>query len=141
MKSALANIGETELSNTALKLEEEGRKRNIAVIPKDTPAFLSALRAVIKKINPNNENIGNEVTDDIQDGDRAYLLENLSIIHEACSGYDKKTAKNTLSQLQQKKWPRDVNELLDTIAKHLLHSEFTEAAKAAMDHIKSLIEK
>jgi len=53
MKSALANIGETELSNAAFKLEEEGRKRNVAVIPKDTPAFLSALRAVIEKIKQN----------------------------------------------------------------------------------------
>ena len=141
IKSALANIGETELSNAALKLEEAGREQNITVISKETPVFLAALRTVIEKINPNKDSIDNEVTDDIRDDDRAYLLENLSFIHKTCMKYDKKTAKNTLAQLQQKKWPRNISEILDTIAKHLLHSEFTEAAKLAMDYADITITK
>ncbi|MDR2940964.1 MAG: response regulator [Treponema sp.] len=47
MKSALANVGETELSVFANKLESAGRTRNIAVILNQTPVFLSSLRAII----------------------------------------------------------------------------------------------
>jgi len=138
MKSALANIGETELSAFALKLEEAGRERNIAVISKETTAFLSDLYAVIEKNRPNKDDIGNEDVGDIQDGDKAYLFEKLSFIKEACAEYNKKAAKDTLTQLQQKKWPRHVRETLDAIAEYLLHSEFKEAAKLAKDYSDSL---
>jgi len=52
MKSALANIGETALSESALKLELAGRARNTAVMTAETPAFLNSLRTLIGKINP-----------------------------------------------------------------------------------------
>jgi len=135
MKSALANIGESELSAFALKLEEAGRERNITVISKETPAFISALRAVIEKINPNKSE--DDVKDDIRDEDRTYLLEKLSLIRKSCEDYNKKTAKETLANLQQKKWPRPVREMLEAIAEHLLHSDFTEAAKLAKDYTDS----
>jgi len=50
MKSALLNIGEKDLSAAALKLEEAGKEQNIAILSRDTPAFLEALRAVIEKL-------------------------------------------------------------------------------------------
>ena len=144
MKSALANIGETELSAFALKLEETGRDRNIDELKKETPMFLSSLRSVVEKINANkNEACFDEACIDDADNkvtgnngaDRAYLLEKLSLIQEACAGNNKKAAKETLKLLRQKNWQRPVNELLDVIAEHLLHSNFAEAAELAGDYL------
>jgi len=133
MKSALANIGEAKLSGVAFKLEEAGRQQNIAIMSDETPAFLTALRAVIEKINPNTSGVENEVSLDIKDDDKTYLHEKLAAIQEACAGYDKKTAKDALAQLRQKTWPHTVTELMEKIAEHLLHSEFTEASNMAED--------
>jgi signal transduction histidine kinase/CheY-like chemotaxis protein len=141
MKSALANIGETELSSFALKLEEAGRKKNISVIPTETPAFISSLRGIIDKINPNKDENDSDVTDDIKGEDNEYLLEKLAFIQDACGENNKRAAKDTLIQLRQKKWPRRIKNLLETIAQNLLHSEFTEAAKAAGDYVDSYIVK
>ncbi|MCL2479702.1 MAG: ATP-binding protein, partial [Treponema sp.] len=47
IKSALANIGEKELSAFALKLEQAGKQSNIDMIKGETPAFLEALRALV----------------------------------------------------------------------------------------------
>ncbi|MDR0315646.1 MAG: response regulator, partial [Treponema sp.] len=128
MKSALANIGETDLSGVALRLEDAGRQRNKAVLREETPVFLEKLRAVIGKIRPQADN---ETIAEDSDDDRAYLREKLSAIQTACAAFDKKAAKDTLSGLQQKTWSRPVKELLNTISEHLLHSGFEEAADAA----------
>jgi len=50
IKSALASIGESELAALALTLEEAGREKNSAIVAAVTPAFLSALRAVVEKV-------------------------------------------------------------------------------------------
>jgi len=141
MKSALANIGESELSAFALKMEEAGRRNDIAVISAETPAFVSSLREVIDKINPNKDENDNDFTDEIKGEDNGYLLEKLAFIQDACAENNKKAAKDALTQLRQKKWPRRIKSLLETIAENLLHSEFTEAAKAAGDYINSYIVK
>jgi CheY-like chemotaxis protein len=53
VKSALFNVGETNLSAFAGKLEEAGKARQTAVIENETPEFLTALREVINRIKPN----------------------------------------------------------------------------------------
>ncbi|MDR2716616.1 MAG: response regulator [Treponema sp.] len=125
MKSALANIGETALSGDAMKLEQAGRVRDITVMTGETPAFLNSLRTLIVKIKP-KENESGATAD--ADKDRPYLLEKLALLQKACAEYDKKAAKAAVAELRQKTWPRPVNELLDAVAEHLLHSEFTEVA-------------
>jgi hypothetical protein len=124
----LANIGETELSATALKLEEAGRSHDSAVMKSETPFFLNSLLSVIEKIKPKNFD-NNEIT--ITNNDRDWLLEKLEAIRTACAEYDKKTAKAVLAEIQQKIQTPPVNELLDAIAEHLLHSEFSKAAALA----------
>jgi PAS domain S-box-containing protein len=124
IKSALANIGETKLADTARELEDAAREQNRTVLFESTPIFLSSLREVIEKIKPRDKNEGNDA--DFHDDDRAYLLEIFAAIQEACADNNRRTAKDALSRLQQKSWPRPVLELLETISEHLLHSEFTE---------------
>jgi PAS domain S-box-containing protein len=127
MKSALANTGEAELAAFAHKLEQAGRNRETGVIAAEIPAFLDLLRAVIAKVRPGKEDEDGEAADE----DQAYLREKLSAIQAACAAYDKKAAKDALAELRQKTWSRQTREQLDTIAEHLLHSDFEEAAGVA----------
>ena len=122
LKSALANVGNRELSAVASRLEESARDGNIKVISSETAAFLTSLRAFVDAI------IAKEATHggDMGDGDRFYLREKLLAIKDASKGYDKKTAKVFLSDLNRKNWQRPEKALLDTIAEHLLHSDFDE---------------
>ena len=127
MKSALAHIGEAALAVLAHKLEQAGRKKDRDVMLAETPTFLDALRAVIEKVRPRDDHGNGEASDE----DPAYLREQLSVIHAACAAYDKKAAKDALSALRQKTWSRQTWERLDTIARHLLHSDFEDAAVVA----------
>jgi CheY-like chemotaxis protein/HPt (histidine-containing phosphotransfer) domain-containing protein len=50
LKSVLANIGETALSDLARELEAAGRDKNISFISKETPAFLNDLQFVVERL-------------------------------------------------------------------------------------------
>jgi signal transduction histidine kinase/CheY-like chemotaxis protein len=130
MKSALANIGETGLSDAALKLELAGHSENIPVIMAETPAFLKQLEDVIKR-NKSTEDrdVENRTVKGNMENLSAYLMEKLKIIRTACEKNDEVNAQKTLSELEQKKWPNITNDLLETIAENLLNFNYKEAAK------------
>jgi signal transduction histidine kinase/CheY-like chemotaxis protein/HPt (histidine-containing phosphotransfer) domain-containing protein len=132
MKSALANIGENELSEDALKLEQAGRAQSTEIILSSIPAFIEGLNKVIEKFIPDEEDTVCEESD-INDADREFFTEKLRLIQRACAIYDKKTAKTALSELKKKNQPKAIKDWLSAIAEHLLHSEFDEAARIARD--------
>ena len=137
MKSALANIGETSLSDVARRLEVSGRERNITVITDETPFFLDKLRILIERLKPGEED-KNDDGGEITGEDRAYLQERLLMFRAACTVYEKKAAKDVLLELKQKNWPRPVKEMLNALLEHLLHSEFDEAASMVRDYEDTL---
>jgi signal transduction histidine kinase/CheY-like chemotaxis protein len=128
MKSALANVGENELSDNAGQLEEAGRDNNVNLILSALPDFLSSLRKVIDKLKP-VEDIDDAVSEDTMD--RSYLKEKLTVIEASCALFDKKAAKNALAELKKKPWPKPIREQFSAITDHLLHSDFEEAAAIA----------
>ena len=134
MKSALANIGESGLSASALRLEQAGREKDVNVMKSETSAFLDELRAIIAKIKPKDAD--NEPSEDTEEA-LAFLREKLRVIIGACAEFEKKTAKNALGELREKTWSHDTRELLNKIAEHLLHSEFDNAAALAEERLKS----
>jgi CheY-like chemotaxis protein len=50
LKSVLASIDETALSDLARDLESAGRDKNISFISKETPAFLNSLQFVVERL-------------------------------------------------------------------------------------------
>ncbi|MCL1805491.1 MAG: transporter substrate-binding domain-containing protein [Clostridiales bacterium] len=134
MKSALANIGEAELSAVALKLEAAGREGNTTAMTTETPAFLDALRVVTERLAPHDEGGGGEAAD----ADLPYLRETLLKIKEACGSFDKKTARNLIGELRDKPWPQPIGEFLSDIAEHLLHSDFDELTAATERFLETL---
>jgi signal transduction histidine kinase/DNA-binding response OmpR family regulator len=135
MKSALANVGENELSERAARMEQAGRDQNTALILSELPAFIETLYAVTSKFENEEEEPSDNAKEDI---DRPYLKEKLLAVQAACAAYDKKAAKSTLSQIRQKKWPQPIKENLGSIAGYLLHSEFDEAVEFIEEYAKRL---
>jgi CheY-like chemotaxis protein len=133
IKSALANIGETELSSAAFNLEQAGRLENLETLKAKTPGFLEALRKVIDKNKSNDDN--DEAAGDYSEESFEYLKGKLLTVQKACEDYDEMTVNTALAELRQRKWPRFIKELLDTLSEHLLHSNFEEASGAVSAYI------
>jgi signal transduction histidine kinase/CheY-like chemotaxis protein/HPt (histidine-containing phosphotransfer) domain-containing protein/ferredoxin len=132
IKNALASVGKTDLSATALKLEKAGREEKIDIIKAETPAFIESLRAVIEEIRPKK---GKSIEKD--DEDKPRLTTMLMAIKAACEDYDEKAADKVLAELRKTAWSQQTNELLGKIAEQLLHSNFDEVA----DDIDKFLEK
>ncbi|MDR0312249.1 MAG: response regulator [Treponema sp.] len=139
VKTALANMGKKELSAIAHKLEQAGRATDTAVITEGTPAFLEELRVIIKEHNSQKKSGGDDKLEDSSVGheDRGghfsspYLREKLLAVKNACEEYDRKTAKDTIVELRQKKWPNSIEESLSSMAEQLLNGDFVEVSKIA----------
>jgi len=133
MKSALANIGEDELSAAARRLEQAGRERDINVLMSETGDFLNKLCNVVNEISSNNQNKENAI--DTEDS-LVFLNEKLKVIKDACETLDKKSAKTALNEIKEKTWSHNTNEFLNTISNHLLHSEFDDIAACVSEFLE-----
>ena len=125
MKSALANIHETELSEFARKLEEAGREEKMEIIKSETTSFLASLRSFVEGLIPEPEGEGADPADE----DKQFLREKMLAIKSACEEYDENAADGILSQMKEKQWSQTTKTALNKIAEHLLHSDFDEAVK------------
>jgi len=130
LKSALANVGEGDVSSKAAELEQAGRDNNTQLILSSLPGFLNTLNEVIDKLDPSPEDHENEAID--EEG-QAFLHEKLKAIQAACAAFDKKIAKNALADLKMRNWPKNIRDQLSAIAERLLHSEFDEAASISRE--------
>ena len=119
-KNVLLNIGETELSAAAFKLEKAGHAGRIKEISTDTPSLMSELWSIIEKHKPKTADNAEEISHD----DMVFLKEKLSGIKTACERIKKKDAKMALDELRDKTWPRFINEFLDEVSMCLLHGEY-----------------
>ena len=133
IKSALANIGEAGLSETAHRLEQATIEKNIAVISQETPAFIDTLKSLIEKMGPAEDLSDARITGE----DTAYLREKLIEVKTACEMMDKKAAKTAMNDLKQKKWPRRINDVIDELSVNLLHSDLEKVAAIAENTVKN----
>jgi len=128
MKSALANIGKMDISAAALKLEISGRTGDTAVMASALPLFVNSLRALVEELALKNEK-ENAAKKPAPGEDQSYLHEKLLGIKAACGEYDESAADKLMAVLLEKPWQGPAKELLDTVAGHLLHSDFDEIAE------------
>jgi CheY-like chemotaxis protein/HPt (histidine-containing phosphotransfer) domain-containing protein len=133
MKSALANIGETDLSIEAQSLEQAGRDKKTEVIIEELPSFMKKLYSVIHRLEAKE---GYIEENDKEEGDLTLLKELLQEIKAACSVYNKKAAKDLLAQIREKSWSKEIEEKLGKIAGLLLHSDFDETSKLIEEYLK-----
>jgi CheY-like chemotaxis protein len=125
LKSALANVGETELSAFAKELEFAGKEKSIEFISKKTYKKQKKLQALVSNFKESaKENSAGEISSEDMD----YLQQKLHSVKESCAAYDVNAATFALKELRHKTWPSAYVELFDAIDEHLLCSNFDEAA-------------
>jgi CheY-like chemotaxis protein/HPt (histidine-containing phosphotransfer) domain-containing protein len=125
MRSALGNVGKPELSKIAGRLEDLGREKDIEAILKETPSFIDSLQNLVDEDKAVDSSGVEEVGDEAFDS--AYFNERLIAIKSACEDYDTDSVEEILAELNEKALPKIAQGLLDSIAEHLLHSDFEEA--------------
>jgi len=123
LKSALASIGQAELSAFALRLEQAGRDNDAALMSAETPAFIASLRALVQELAPEAQAVP-DAGPKMAEEDGRYLQERLREVKAACEEYCNKTAKTLTAELRDRAWPQAVKKLLNDIAEYLLHSDF-----------------
>ena len=131
MKSALNNIGETALSEAALKLEHAGKAKDTAVMEAETQAFLSDLKALIDRLSPAKKENGGDPAPADPGSVREYLREKLIVVRDSCGRQDKSCAEEALSELMEKSWPRMTKDLLGAMEERLSNGDFEEVSRLA----------
>jgi len=125
IKSALANVGKTELADLAMKLESAGRENRLDILELETEGFLCSLKAFVDELSPKEEEDAAE-----NEADRQRLLESLQTIKAACGDFDENTAEEALAGLKKTPWSKETRGLLSEISENLLHSDFDEVVEA-----------
>ncbi|MCL2086079.1 MAG: ATP-binding protein [Oscillospiraceae bacterium] len=133
IKSALANIGEKELSQTAYKLETAGREEDSRTINKETPTFLKKLKELLEKLEATQEQNDN-VDENIDE-----LISQFTAIEEACEDYDRKATLDIIATM--KNCSKDTFAVNEKIKNYVLESDFEEAQSAAAAYKEKLSER
>jgi len=130
MKSALANIGETEKSAFALNLETAGRNGDRIFILDNIDPFINMIETLIAELRTINEPSKHEDHDVTEDLD--YLTKHLSAFIAACEQYDITAAFAAIDAIKENSWNKDtmnaLNELHDIL---FLDSDFEAAIERA----------
>jgi len=128
LKSALLNIGEAALSQTALALENAGKSGDGNAIDAQLNGFIKALRGIVAKAEAENRETRALA---LEDENPEYLREQLAVIADACKNYDEDLIDETLEKLRKMSWTAATREMLDKIAELILSSDFSGAAEVA----------
>jgi CheY-like chemotaxis protein len=122
MKSALANVGNSELSEFARLLEAGGRENSNDFIEENTPDFIAKLSAFTEKIKPKEKAL-------TEPEDLEMLHKTLGEIAAACENYDSDAADKLLAKLRENNWSEKTTDILSELGTELLHAEFEKAAE------------
>jgi len=131
IKSALANIGETRLSGIARSLEQAGKERDLGTITGSLPAFIGALQELIDKFKSEAEAEAAVDVPEHTHSDMVFLQEKMRAIQAASEMFYVKDARAALNELKQKRWTREINDILEEISVDILHGEFEKISSAA----------
>ncbi|MCL2805828.1 MAG: ATP-binding protein [Treponema sp.] len=135
IKSSLWNIGESTLAGLALNLEKAGREQDIETIKATAPEFLNSLRALLEKLELKREEYSG-INLSVSKEDVENLRNKLLEIQELCTDYNRKGTLAVISDI--KSCSKETRDVLDSIMKHVLHSEFEEAQNIAAEYAGSL---
>jgi CheY-like chemotaxis protein len=127
IKSALANIGETKLSEFAFELENAGETPDFSIIADKIPVFIEKLKSLIEKLKPQETGGAAPASYD----DMLCLKEKLSEFSTACETFNIRTVKAVLNDLKQKTWPQEITNDINEISVSVVHGDFKKAVSVA----------
>jgi len=125
LKSALANIGASELSESAKALEFAGKKKDIAFINANNSQFLMDLGILL-------DNLKNVLSSDSNDGNKAYvdfelLRSELNMLREALESLDSAAIDKTVDNLRGFVQADKIGSGIENILQSVLIGEYDEA--------------
>ena len=127
MKSALANIGETQLSSSALRLEQMAQQNDTTALINETNDFIKTLWLLLEKIKPAKNHVNSsEEPREVSSDDMVYLKSQLEKIKTACQQPAPREAKAAMNELKQKTWPDKINDFILEISMCLLRGEYSK---------------
>ncbi len=133
LKSALANIGEITLSNTAAELENTGKNEDTAHTRSIGAAFLKELRALVGRLD-----LDKTGESDGEDEELDVLRAKFESIAGMCENFNRKGITDILDELEQTKHSRQTRLATQSIASAVLYSDYDGAAKIASSYAASL---
>ena len=134
LKSASANIGALELSETAAFLENAGKHNETDDIKLHTPAFLVALDSLLEKIAgalEDRKQISVEKPCDME-----YIGHILAELKTALQSLDAGTVNRTIRELQKAAQTGDIADAVGSISDKILFGEYDEAQEIVDDLLK-----
>jgi signal transduction histidine kinase/CheY-like chemotaxis protein/HPt (histidine-containing phosphotransfer) domain-containing protein len=129
IKSAAGSIGAAALSERARDLENAGRKGDRDFIAENTPLFIGDFGVILEGIG---RAIGSPAPSDAGSEGAAGLPEeckrDLAELRAALDGMETGRADEIMARLRKGPWGKEPSGTLETIAKHILLSDYDEAA-------------
>jgi PAS domain S-box-containing protein len=136
LKSASANVGAVELSETANALEEAGDREDLDYLKTHNPVFISALKVILDRISAvlamYRESVGVGGTS----RDREQLIRELVILKNAIDNLDAGAMNESVEALQDITQKDDIAGIIESISGKILVAEYDEAAES----VRSLLE-
>jgi CheY-like chemotaxis protein len=135
LKSASANIGAVELSESANALEAAGEREDLNYIKSNTPAFITALEVILNRISAvlaMYRESGGAVS-----RDKDLLIRELVILKNAIENLDAGAMNESVEVLQDITQDDDFADTIEGISGKILIAEYDEAAES----VKSLLEE
>ncbi|MCL2357724.1 MAG: ATP-binding protein [Defluviitaleaceae bacterium] len=131
LKSALANVGKTQLSGTAGSLEQAGRDKSAGFIREKTLAFIDELRFVVFELSPKESDALRAESDNTR-----LLHEGLRKVRALCADFKKKPVRIALDSLNTQAWTPETRAFLSELSGYLLHTEFEKISEEIEKFLK-----
>ncbi|GHV39089.1 hypothetical protein FACS189490_02110 [Clostridia bacterium] len=133
MKSACANVGETELSKLAERLETAGKRGDTAFIKANTDELIEGLSAFLEPAE--------EASTDNSYVDTAFLTEQLQKIAAACDEFDDSVALAAVDLLLETQLPPAVKSTLGKVRAAIFSDSDFDMAKELCENALANTEK
>jgi len=137
IKSALNNIEEFDLAETAGFLEESGKNHDVNAIKEEIPLFLENLLNIIRSVDLNQKietaNVG-AVNEDTKE-----IAEKLLLLSKACEDYDMAGSRQLLDTIKSMPITETTELVLKEIEQYLFTCDDDLAAALAKDTAKKMM--
>jgi signal transduction histidine kinase/CheY-like chemotaxis protein/HPt (histidine-containing phosphotransfer) domain-containing protein len=135
LKSAAANIGAIELSETAKALEKAGKEEDFAFIKARTDKFLVSLKALLSGVNKvlfensSKQNVSMDVE---------ILRTELNKLKEALCAFDSMSIDEATNALQEFNVSEEIGKNIESILQNTLIGEYDEAVSTIDTMVKGM---
>jgi HPt (histidine-containing phosphotransfer) domain-containing protein len=126
VKSALASIGATRLSNAASALETAGKNEDISYIKSNNEKFLSELRELIRRIKKATDT-GNEVQNNCLQIES--IKPDLLSLKKSLNELDGLSMNQAIKKLKNNCKNRSFEDKIEALEQYILMCEYEEAAE------------